>query len=688
MIRILLGLFLSLWLALLCACYPSDSSTSLSAVKSPYLAMSEDDSINWHTWSSETLKKAESENKLVYLTIGYATCFACEKMQKENYQDAQVAELLNQYFIPIKVDREERPDLDSHFLNMQSLMLGFGAWPIILVLTPDLKPLFSFSYVKNEKLKGILKEAQKTWKEKPQEVLKKGQEFLDKIKPTPNVSEDFVKTKQLISDFYARYTHRFDTLYGGKATGNNFNTKFPVSDEMRLLLRHHQKENIPQARKMVEKTMSTVAKSALFDHVGGGFHRYSMSRDWNTPNFEKTLIDQAAHLRAFTDLSRFKGSDLYRLTLQKIVGFLFNNMQDSLGGFYSSIGGSLDFKEGLFYTWTLEELNEALVKKKQRTFHETYQLGPPLRHLENRRTLKRKSGFDRPKLKDVDKILSEHRKRRGYPLIDKKVVTAYNALVLSALSRVARLWNSDFLKTKVNEQLDYLLLQHRSLRGDLYRSSLHGSVQGKASLDDYAFLIDALIENYQTTFDEKDLLVALELQKAQDELFFNSERSLYRFNQKSRIEPLYIFRDDQKPSGQAMSFYNLIRLSYYFNLPSYRNKARDIMDAYPEILQTDPISYAFLLMSFDFLLSNPKTLIMVGELAECQKKTSEFFNNYNFELLYACRGKESRLPLLKGKKALDEKALTFYLCDKDMCSPALTSEGEVFKHLEQLSSKH
>ncbi len=682
------GLLLSLWVANLCACYPSDSGPSLSAVKSPYFAMSENDSISWQSWNSETLKKAESQNRLIYLSIGYATCFACEKMQKENYDDKNLAKLLNQNFVPIKVDREERPDLDSHFLNMQSLMLGFGAWPIILILTPDLKPLFSFSYVKNEKLKAILNEAHKTWEEKPQEVLKKGQEFLDKIKPAPNVSEDFIKTKQLISDFYARYTHRFDTLYGGKATGNNFNTKFPVSDEMRLLLRHHQREEIPQARKMVEKTLSTVAKSALFDHVGGGFHRYSMSRDWNTPNFEKTLIDQAAHIRAFTDLARFNDNDLYRLTLQKIVRFLINDIKDSLGGFYSSIGGSLNFKEGLFYTWTIEELNEALVKKKLITFHETYQLGPPLRHLEKRRTLKRKSGFDRPKLKKVDKILSEHRKQRGYPTIDKKVVTAYNALLLSALSRVARLWNSDFLKKEVNEQMDYLLLQHRSIRGDIYRSSFHGSVQGKASLDDYAFLIDALIENYQTNFDEEDLLLALELQKTQDELFFNSRRSLYRFNQESRIEPLYLFRDDQKPSGQAMSFYNLIRLSYYFNLPNYRNKAKDIMDAYPEILQTDPISYAFLLLSFDFLLSNPKTLIIVGELAVCQSKASEFFNNYDYEFLFACRAKESRLPLLKGKKASTEKALTFYLCDKDMCSPALTSEGEVFKHLEQLSSKH
>ncbi len=674
-------------LILLSGCTPYKEESLLKKERSPYLALSRNDPIEWKTWTKKSLNKFKQQNRLIYLSIGYATCYACEKMHRENYLDPMVADILNSNYIPIKVDREERPDIDSYFLNVQSMMMGYGAWPINLILTPDLKPIYSFSYINNSKLKKILLEASKTWINDPDMVKEKGQEFLDKIKPSPNSSETFIKSKQLISDFYARYTHRFDTHFGGKSTGNNFNTKFPVYDEMRLLLRYHRLSNDEQPRKMVEKTLTTMAQSSLFDHIAGGFHRYSMSRDWNTPNFEKTLVDQAGHLRAYTDVYRFKKNDLYRITIEKITQFLVNEMNDELGGFYSSMGSSLNEKEGQYYTWNSQIADKAFTPKEKKIFFETYQLGPRLQHLEGKQLIKRKTSFHHEEINALEKKYNFERSKIAKPLIDKKIVTAYNALAISALTRVARLWNSNHLSMISKRNLNYILNQHRSLNGDLYRRSYKGEVKDKSTLDDYSFLIDALIEMYQTYFDEADLLLAKKLQSQQDKLFFNRKKRNYKFNQPSTIEPLFLFRDADKPSGLSMTYWNLIRLSYYFNDISLRNKARDIIDSYPEILQTDPISYAHLLLSFHFYLSNPKTLIMVANQEKCRETTSKSFNQFEFDYLYVCQNGRSRLPIAKQKSPLPQSQVTYYICDSSSCSQPLSQWNEVLSYTKKLPNE-
>ena len=655
---------MALFLLFLFGCTPKHETNHLGSERSPYLKKSQNDPIWWYPWGEQALDHAKKNDQLIFLSIGYSSCFACEKMNNEVENNLAVSKILNKYYVSIKVDREERPDLDAHFLNMQTAMMKFGAWPIHIFLTPNLKPLYATTYLPANKFTQVLTQLQKQWETEREKLIKNSDRFLQAIKPVEPTHPYYEKDKELIKDFYARYTHRFDTIYGGKSNNKRFTPKFPVNDEMRLLLRYHKQTGEKQPLKMVKKTLSTIAKSATFDQLEGGFHRYSSTRDWNTPNFEKMLFDQASYLNAFIDLIQVSHNDLNTSTIEKTLAFTLNHFQSLLGGFYSSMSGSINGSDGLYYTWQAHEVQSTLSKEEFKTFNEYFYLNPQKKQHNLRSSLRKKTSFNSSKLKPLIQKLLKARHKQVKPDIDTKVVTSHSAYFISALSRLLKIWPSEELEKITQKNLDYLLNQHRNLKGFLLRRSEKGETKFLATLDDYAFLIDSLIEFYQVSFDKKYLDLALDLQEKQNNLFYNNEKNLFRFSQgpEGFLKDQYLFMDQVTPSGQSMSYWNLLRLARFFNNSEFDKMADNIIDAYPDQLKSDPISYAHLLLALDFNISNAKLLEIGGPRKACQKYSRELYKDYFPYLLIQCRSGKSN-----SSKSL--KDVSFKVCEKTSCYP-------------------
>lgn len=672
-------LFLLILVLFSVGCSRNFRQNNLSDKESPYLKKSSTDPIWWQNWDEETLKFAKKSDKLIFLSVGYASCFACEKMHQENETKPEVADILNESFISIKVDREQRPDLDSYFLNLQGSIMKFAAWPINIVMSPNLEPLFATTFAPTKRFVKFLKDSQKAWTDNRVELIEKSQKFLKMVKPVADAHEPFEKDQLLIKDFYARYTHRFDTIYGGIRTGPNFAPKFPVNDDMRLLLRHYKQTNEKQSIQMVKKTLSTIAKSAMFDQLEGGFHRYSSSRDWNSPNYEKMLMDQASFLNAYVDLQQVDPQDLYERVIEKTVDFLLKNFSKSGSGFYSSQAGSVDGKDGFYYTWQDHEIQAMLTPDEWKKFREFYTFSNPQRRFMLRRSLRKKTSFTSSEIEDIEKKILESDHKSKKPEKDKKIVTAQNAYMISSLARMGRVFPSEAFNNLLKKKMNRLLGQSRSWGGTLYRTSDQNHL---ATLDDYAFLIDALIEFYQLSFDEKYLFLAKQTQEQQDKNLFVKERNLYKFGQDDLaiLQNQFLFRDQGRPSGLATTYWNLVRLARYFNSFEFSNRSKDLLDAYPERLRVDPLSYSSLLLGFDFELSNGKTLIAsVNEKKDCSTEFKSFGQQYNPYYLTSCAHPKSKLPLHKGKKSKSKTDVGFYVCDLNSCFPKATSISEAIR---------
>lgn len=676
-------------IALLClfaGCTPPHSVNHLKSERSLYLQNSAKDPIYWYSWGPEALEFAKKNNRMIFLSIGYATCFACKKMQTQTFTDPQVAELLNKSFVAIQVDREERPDLDAYFLNMQNAIMKFGAWPINFILTPDFKPIFATTFLTRPELVRILAQLETHWQNDRPKIMKETDQFLANIKPQDTASPDFEKSHKLIKEFYALYTHQFDPLFGGRKINENFAPKFPINDDLRLLLRYHAQTGEEQALKMVEKTLNSIAQSALFDHIEGGFHRYSISRDWNTPNFEKILTDQANFLNSYIDLYQIKPDPLLQKTIEKTLKYILEQMQSPLKGFYSTQSGSIDDREGFYYTWQDHEVRSLLTPQEFTTFSEAYYLNPPLPLLQQRRTLRRNTNFVKPEYDLIEKKLAKSPRKKLKPFTDKNVVTAENGYLLSALARVAKVWPSQDLNTIVKTNLDYITSQHRSLNGELYRRTNGGEARFRGVLDDYAYLIDALIEYYQVGFSENYLHLARELQEKQNALFYNSKdhRFLYSAGDESFLNNLYLLKDLNIPSGQSMSYWNLLRLARYFQDKTYATMAKDVLNSYPDFLKLDPASYAHILLALDFEISQSKNLIIVGTKEQCEATANQFQSNFFPYFIVSCQTNQSKLPIHRTQttNTNPSEPPTYYICENQNCTTPTPNLEQAKKEIQ------
>ncbi|MEM7645375.1 MAG: hypothetical protein AAF203_00575, partial [Pseudomonadota bacterium] len=356
-------------------------------------------------------------------------------------------------------------------------------------------------------------------------------------------------------------------------------------------------------------------------------------------------------------------------------------MLSPLGGFYSSIGGNPGLIEGSFHTWQEQEISTVLDSNELKHFKDIYFLNRSTKRYGRRRTLRRKTSFLYPQTDSILKKLNRTRNKKGLPPKDKKVVTSFTSYMISSLIDVQKVWPSDDLRLIIQNQLDFLLRQHRNRKGFLFRRSIGGEVFRPGILDDYAFFIEALIKYYEISFDEKYLNIAYELQKKQNDLFWDSKQRVFRLSNSSLLEinQQKVFKDQNLPSGQSVSYENLVRLSLYFTDRLFDQQSRNLLEAYPDQILFDPLSYPHLLLGLDFSLSNPKVVITKGTLEQCRRAVTSLSQSYNPYTLFACARSKSRIPITQGKG--QTKNLSYLICDRTSCSSEIRSLDEVKKRV-------
>ena len=607
---------------------------------SPYLLQHATNPVDWYPWGRDAFEKARKENKPIFLSIGYSTCHWCHVMEHESFSDEEVAALLNKYFVSIKVDREERPDIDQVYMAVTQTMTGRGGWPNTVFLTPEKKPFFAGTYFPKETRWGLpglmelLPKVASIWQNDRENVLKSAQQITDllagKGDPNPGNAPDknlLDKTRNLLADVY-------DPEYGGFGQA----PKFPTPHILTFLLRRYHHNEDTQALAMVEKTLTRMRLGGIHDHIGFGFHRYSTDGQWLVPHFEKMLYDQALLAMAYTEAYQATGKKFYARTVREIIAYILRDMTSNEGGFYSAEDADSEGVEGKFYLWTLPQIQKILGKKETETFKRIYTLeangnftsreeaqaaGSNILHLKKalpdlagelgvpEKQLHRRLEINREKLFKV-------RNKRVHPFKDDKILTDWNGLMIAALARAGQVLNEPRYTADAVRAADFIMLKLRDNNGRLVKRYRKGTAGLPAHLDDYAFVVWGFLELYEATLKATYLQEAIRLNDQMIKHFWD-QQSGGLFMTADDSEKLLIrnkeIYDGAIPSGNSVAALNLLRLGHITGREDYLKKAEEISRAFSESVNRYPAGHAHLMMALDYALNPNYEVVIVGRPA-------------------------------------------------------------------------
>lgn len=633
-------------------------TNALIREKSPYLLQHAHNPVNWLPWGDEAIARAKAEDKPIFLSSGYSTCHWCHVMERESFENEDIAAYINEHFIPVKVDREERPDVDLTYMTYVQAASGGGGWPMSVFLTPDLKPFFGGTYFPPENAQGrigfknLLIELQKAWVEDREKVLassdrsiSKLQEYLDgENADTP------VETDALVQKAYDDLSSSYDYHEAGFSSA----PKFPRSSPISLLLRIHHAWQKDEARKseadwaaeMSVKTLRAMANGGMWDHVGGGMHRYSVDGYWHIPHYEKMLYDQGQLLWAYADGYLITQSPFLGDVARDIVTYVVRDMRHEKGGFYSAEDadsyaqeGDDHKKEGAFYVWKASEIDEILGKEEGGIFR--YSFGArrdgnarpesdPQNELTGLNTLFRAFSIKKTaeffkktpeEILDIQarglKLLFEARAKRIRPHLDDKVITAWNGLMISGLARAgAALGEASFLKLAA-QAAQFLHDELCATPGKgLHRSWRAGERGPKGFAADYASLIHGLLDLYQADFDVKWLQWAAALQEEMDSLFLDKKNGGYYSVHTDMAHSVLRIKEDYdgaEPSPNSLAALNLARLAAMLDSKAYADEAAKIITLFGKTLQESPAAVPVLVMAADFLERGKQQIVLAGD---------------------------------------------------------------------------
>ncbi|PSQ73035.1 MAG: thioredoxin domain-containing protein, partial [Bacteroidetes bacterium QH_6_64_77] len=523
----------------------------LADEQSPYLRQHKDNPVEWYPWGEEAFETAHQEDKPIFLSIGYSTCHWCHVMERESFEDQEVAAVLNDGFIPIKVDREERPDVDSIYMDVCQMMRGQGGWPLTVLLTPDRKPFFAATYLPKEGrfqqtgLMDLLPRVQKLWQNDRDKLLEDAEEVTDLLRRSTEEQErGDAPGPQLLSEAARQLSRQFDRTHGGFGSA----PKFPAPHNLLFLLRHWHRTGEERALDMVTETLDQMRLGGMFDQVGYGFHRYSTDQQWKLPHFEKMLYDQAMHVLAYTDAYQATGEERYERTAREVLTYVLRDLQAPDNGFYSAEDADSEnedgeMKEGAFYVWSTDEIRELLDPDLAELVIDVYNMAPEGNYQEEstgERTGKNvlhldRSLADEAERRDLDEdalrdrletartTLLEARSERPRPHLDDKVLTDWNGLMVAALATAARVFDDPDYEAAARRTAQFLLDTMRDAEGRLLHRYREGEAGIQATLDDYAFLTWGLLELYETTFESQWLRAAQEHLDASLDRFWDAE---------------------------------------------------------------------------------------------------------------------------------------------------------------------
>ncbi|MDD4765481.1 MAG: thioredoxin domain-containing protein [Atribacterota bacterium] len=596
--------------------------------KSPYLQQHAHNPVNWFPWKEEAFNKANKENKPVFLSIGYSTCHWCHVMAHESFEDESVARLINEIFIPVKVDREERPDIDKVYMQVAILMTGSGGWPLTIFLTPDKTPFFAATYIPKNNQYGhkglieILQQVKELWKYQQNKLLEQGNQLIDALQKNSVNLNGEILTNEILERAYQEFSDRFDNKAGGFGKA----PKFPSPHQLLFLLRYWKRTENEQALAMVEKTLQSMQAGGIFDHIGFGFHRYSTDKNWILPHFEKMLYDQALLSMSYLEAYQMTGKIIYSDTARKILNYVTRDMMSEEGGFYSAEDADSEGEEGKYYLWTEKELKDILDKdefvfvKKYfniETEGNLYKKGQPGEIFGNRNIFYK--GFQEQTRADITKeiVVSDTgkwekireklygiRAKRIPPDKDRKILTDWNGLIIAALAKAAQvLEDEDFLEV-AKEAADFIFRRLEDSSNHLLHRYSEGDAAIPGFLDDYAFLIWGLLELYKATFSNEYLQKALDLNKVLFLDFWDEKNGGFYFtsanNEQLLIRQKEVY-DGAIPSGNSVAFCNLLKLADFTGNKQFKQRAYQLLKAFSPMVEQNPSAYAYFLTGVDLL---------------------------------------------------------------------------------------
>ncbi|MEM7245379.1 MAG: thioredoxin domain-containing protein [Acidobacteriota bacterium] len=691
---------------------------------SPYLRQHAGNPVDWHPWGDAAFEKARKENKPVFLSIGYSTCHWCHVMEHESFENEQVAELMNRWFVSVKVDREERPDLDQVYMTVTQAMTGRGGWPMTVVLTPDRKPFFSGTYFPMIGRPGrpgmleLLHALHEAWTERHEEVVSAAADITERLADWMSSEEGKPLGAAVLAEAKQELISRYDKKHGG--FGNA--PKFPTPHVLSFLLRQHHRTRDIETLRMVEVTLREMRDGGLFDQLGLGFHRYSTDREWLLPHFEKMLYDQALLLVAYAEAEKITGRGEHGPVAAEIVEYVLRDMTSPEGAFYSAEDADSEGEEGKFYVWTVAELKSVLGEKDGALLADCLDItldgnfrdeatgrrngsSVPRRRVDLVDLAKRHGTTPEKldaKLASLRAKLFDHRETRVHPYKDDKVLTDWNGLMIAALARAGRLMEKPEWIAAAARAADFVLKELRDDRGRLLKRYRAGEAGLPAVLDDHAFLGWGLIELHQSTLDPRWLKEALTVTD-QAVTHFWDEKDGGFFLGADDGEPLLVrgkeIYDGAQPSGNSVLAWNLLRLARLTGRHELEDRGVAVLTAFAGNIRRSPSAHCFAMWALDFLVGPSHEIVIAGQpdaedVVAMLDRARESYRPNDLILLRPSTGKEgeadpdivSLAAFTKHQVATDGRA-TAYVCIQQACREPTTDPDRMLELLEATTKK-
>lgn len=669
----------------------------LASQKSPYLLQHAENPVDWFPWGDEAFQKAKAENKPVFLSIGYATCHWCHVMAHESFEDPEIASLMNEAFVNVKVDREERPDIDSTYMTVCQMLNGHGGWPLTIVMTPEKEPFFAATYIPKEArfnrigMRQLIQGISGMWKNEPDRI----------SKATEKIREGFQKYQEYESGQFpgpeafnlaaAKLTQSYDREFGGFGEA----PKFPSPHNLMFLLRQWKLKGDKYLLEMISDTLIKMRLGGIWDHIGFGFHRYSTDYKWLLPHFEKMLYDQALMMMAYTEAWQATKNPLFKQTVYEIAEYVMRDLQHAEGAFYSAEDADSEGEEGKFYVWEVSEIKEILSEEDAQKFVKLFNLkkegnfedeatgevtGKNIPHL--------KSPLSEPDAKwfaNIRSQLKKAREKRIRPQMDDKILTDWTALMITAFAKAGFTFSDEeFKKTAVSafEFLEANLVKKEAL---LHRYK-EGETAIQAMADDHAFLVWALIELYESTFDPAYLEKALKWNQRFIDMFWDEDSGGFYY---SVIDEDQVFGrqkqifDGAIPSANSVAMLNNLRLSRLTGkteLEAYTDKTGQLFSA---DLKRSGASITYGIQSIQFLNAEAKEISFVGE-EELENVIKNFGNSFSpFWIHHVIRestkDKIGEIADYTSSQQKSDNKPTLYICENFACELPVTGIEKIRK---------
>ncbi|SDH25727.1 hypothetical protein SAMN05192534_10362 [Alteribacillus persepolensis] len=670
--------------------------------KSPYLLQHKNNPVDWYPWGKEAFDKAKKEDKPVMVSIGYSTCHWCHVMEKESFEDEEVAELINERFVAVKVDREERPDIDSIYMLALQAMTGHGGWPLNVFVTPDQKPFYAGTYFPKHSMHGmpglvdVITQLYDKYREDPEKVQEVGNKMVEVL--TPRAGEETELTENVLKKGVEELRSNFDIHYGGFGSA----PKFPSPHNLLYLFRYYRYAGDEMALKMALKTLEGMADGGMHDHIGFGFARYSVDAKWLVPHFEKMLYDNALLTMAYTEAYQLTGEQRFRETAENILTYALRDMQADNGAFYSGEDADSEGEEGKFYVWTPDEVKEVLGEEEGELFCRVYDIaetgnfeGKSIPNLirQSPQAFAAQHQLDpenvKERLEASRQRLFEHREKRVHPHKDDKILTSWNALMVAALAKAGRVFQQErYLKEA--ERAFQFIESKLTEGGRLMVRYREGEVKYKGFVEDYANVLWAALELYESSLDLVYVKKAKHYGDQLIHLFWDAENGGFFFYghdaEQLLVRPKETF-DGAMPSGNSVAAVQLLRLARFTGEHRYEEKTRQALAAFAKELKQYPSGHMYFLQSYLLLHSHMKEVIVLtnDNDEKANVMTEQLTQEFYPEVTYLISDKPEHFQEVAPFAASYEKKegkTTIFVCENFACHQPVTETDDALAMLD------